>query len=49
MPPEANRAEPHWPEETIVRMARRWLASGGMKARREIVRTTLALDRLLSS
>jgi len=36
-----------WHREEIISKARRFLQDGGNKARRELVRTTLALDRLL--
>jgi len=37
-----------WPREEILLRARRLLARDGNAARREIVKTTLALDRLLN-
>ena len=36
-----------WLRDEILKKAREFLAVGGNKARREIVRTTLELDRLL--
>lgn len=36
-----------WDGRAVVTSAERLLASGGSEARREIVRTTLALQRLL--
>jgi len=39
---------PEWPRQQIVAQARQFLAGGGYKARRELVRTALELDRLLA-
>ena len=36
-----------WHRDEIITKAREFLEVGGSKARREIVRTTLELDRLL--